>query len=274
MKRGTVIGVLAALVGLTLTACTNQPVDAPGGVEPSASATTEVTTTKATTTTGATTVDVAVSQYSVFFHPVANEEARAAVEELVVESGAEVTVLDQTEIYSEFQDFYADKPALIRDVSIEDMPPALRVKPDTPLSDELRDAIESNPAVRALVTVEDALRSLELDTRRARDPRSELSIVYMWPSSDGSERSGPKAHKAVREILAEVPGVYFVDQDATFSEFKAFFDGDDDVVLKDFTAEMMPPSWRVDLGGEPLPETTRAELEESIYVRTVVDATQ
>ena len=111
------------------------------------------------------------------------------------------------------------------------------------------------------------MEDLALEARRNADPRGQLSIVYL--NSD----AGEEGRTEVESILSEIPGIYFVDQEETLTEFIAFSDADPEL-LNEMRVEQMPPSWRVDRAGEPLPAEIRSILEMNEYVRRVAEPVQ
>ena len=65
----------------------------------------------------------------------------------------------------------------------------------------------------------------------------------------------------------------FDEQEETLTEFIAFSDADPEL-LNEMRVEQMPPSWRVDRAGEPLPAEIRSILEMNEYVRRVAEPVQ
>lgn len=204
----------------------------------------------------------------VFLRAAAGPEGIQEVQAIVDTLDAETVIfVGQEETLVEFVEFFQDDPDLLTSITTADMPPSFRIWPFEALDGETREVLRDNRHVREVVELP-TIAELRSTWRQATDPRNQLSIVYLKPKTDNTGKA------EVAAILSEIPGVYFVDQDQTLAEFKFFFDGDpeSEVDLDSLEADIMPPSWRVDLGGDPLPNEIRRELESNRHVRTVVDA--
>ncbi len=187
------------------------------------------------------------------------------VEEILAEVYDEIVYVTQEETLPEFLEFFPD----VEGAEVSMMPPSLRVFGVDEAEPDLTTRLEAFPAVRSVVispTQSEIEIQQELAQRRASDPRLDLSIVYL--NSD----AGQVGKAAVERLLTDVEGIYFVDQEETLDEFRAFFEGDPTQQGLEIAASDLPPSWRVDLGGAPLnPDLTKL-LEGNQYVRNVVNA--
>lgn len=168
-----------------------------------------------------------------------------------------VTFVGQEESFEEFRRFFEGDDVAER-VSVSEMPPSLRLRTDGPLAEGLRSDLEAHPAVRAIVEP-----GSELAEQPDPDPRAGLTIVYLRADA------GVAGREAINDVLADYEGRYFVGQEETLEEFRAFYIADS-AQIESIAAHQMPPSWRIDLRGDQLDPNVVVALEASSFVREVI----
>ncbi len=201
------------------------------------------------------------SETAIFFTADANASDFRAVEQVIGDKH-QITFVDQEDTYAEFLEFF---PEMAGDptVTAQDMPPSFRLQGQ--LSDAISSQVSAHPAVRAVT--EPTKHEIDVLTDRS-DPRHKLSVIYLHADA------GDDGRDAVRGLIGnDLPGIYFVDKEETHREFLEFFDGDPDDV-GEISVDLMTPSWRVDLGGAPIPMALQKELEANMFVRHVTNAVE
>jgi len=203
------------------------------------------------------------AQYAVFLHADTSQDDIDEFETLLRDAGFDPTFLSQDDAYAEFTAMFDDLDAM-SEVTAEDLPTSFRFATERPLDAASIEELESNPHVREVV--QPPTREEVADVLLAADdPRNQLSIIYLNPDA------GDEGREAVEAMLTDYPDAYFVDQAETEAEFIEFFEVRGEAP-EPVPVEGLPPSWRIDLGGEPLPDDLRSELETNEFVRTVKDA--
>lgn len=205
--------------------------------------------------------------FVVWLHAASNAQSQAAVEDALAEVYDEIVYVSQEETLPEFLAFFPD----VEGAEISDMPPSFRVFGVAEPNPDLRSHLETLPAVRSVVispTESEIAILRELDQHWAPDPRLDLTIVYL--NSD----AGEEGKAEVARLMADVDGIYFVDQEQTLDEFWTYLEGEPRQEGLEVTASQMPPSWRVDLDGAPLDPELVALLESNPHVRNVFNAPQ